>query len=523
MRRPRLNLTLILSALAIASGVLALSGPVNTAVAPEPRHAILVMDTGSRMLTRHPDNLTSFDHARSQAQKLLDELEPEDRVHLVCRQPQGIQALELPRDKARTALGKLVAGVSPGGLRDVLARAEEIDATHADTEIVVYSDRAVKGFRTCRTGVEKTGNVGIVDLSVTPEAVFVRFVNAGPERAVRLEISGTKMTRTLPHGDSSILVERASKEPVDVRILDRDNLPADDRGRSTTLPGRGTLKVSYRGRKSEDLLRILTALPDVSIEETLGPVDVIVVYRGKPGPRTPQALVVIAPDGTRSIPPFELADPVHPVELALDEKHPVTREILYATGEITLGKVVPSTITTASEAAALISAAGKPICSIAEEEDRLTFLMAFDPCDPRCGWSKKPTFVVMMAALFEHIRRTLGGEREQVLRAGEPVDLSGQPGLRHLDGGATLHGAVLQAARPGTETLRSDLGRFEAHFCLLDASSSQNMGEWAPIEERIFSPDRERIRHATPLSWFLTLLCLVFAVGAYTMERFSRA
>jgi len=109
MRRPRLSSSLILSALAIASGALALSAPSIHSAAPEPRHLILVMDTAPRMLTRHSDGRTSFDHAAFAALTQVGALYPSDQVHLVAA---AETQKELSRDAALEAIRGLRAVVS---------------------------------------------------------------------------------------------------------------------------------------------------------------------------------------------------------------------------------------------------------------------------------------------------------------------------------------------------------------------------------------------------------------------------
>jgi hypothetical protein len=516
MRRPRLSPALILSALAVASGVLALSRPSVGAISTEPRDAILVIDTGARMLTRHPDGRTSFEHAIAVAVKRLQELEARDRVHLIAP---GAPVRTLERDAAIRALSGLRAGRARVDRAALAARARELRAARPDAAILALSDRPVAGLATSRTGVAASDNVGIAGLAVEEETLFVRLVNAGPARSVRISIQGAVEEVTVPAGDSALLRPRRAGASLEAAIQTPDNLALDDVARATRLPGRAALTVSYRGRKREDLLRVLTLLPGVRVVEgDADPADAWVVCEAVPDAARPRVLIAVAPP-PGEIPPFRIGDPVSPTRLAFRAEHPAIREILYAQEELRVQE--PREVALPEGASALITAEGKPICAILEGADQFTLAMAFDPFST--SWSKHSSFAVFFAAVFEQIRRWLGGESVRVLVAGEPADLGAIPGLRHLEGeaAAAASGAVV-AEGVGVARFHTDLGPFEAHFNLLRGEVSLNAGEWEPSNAPLFDGRRSTAGTSRPLEGGLTFACLLLALAAFVLERRAR-
>lgn len=521
MRRPRLNAALILSAAAIAAGVAALAGPSLAGLSAEPRHAVLVFDTGPRMGTRHADGRTSFEHAREHAARLISGLAAVDRVHFVARQPGGLQHVEKGRDEAVGHLERLAAGVMPSDLGPPLERAREIAGRWPSAEIVVFSDRPVAGVRFSASGREQSDNAGIVALDAGPERVFVRIANAGPARRIALSVDGRRVELELPRGDGAWVLERApGGGPARVEILESDDLPEDNAAGSSLLPGRGTLRVSYRGRAWNDLLHVLNLIPDIQVIDSVeSPVDVAVTVGMDPGPQQAAALIAISPQ-VPEVPPFKIGPAsAPPTDLVFEEDHPVIREILYHAEEVTAPERRP-----VEGGTPLISAGTVPICAIEEGPGRLTLVMAFDPfkAHPETGqaaWSGRPTFAVFFAALFEHIRKVLGGRHPLVLRAGRPLDLRAYPDLTLLEGDAGLADGFVTAWRPGPVRLQSALGPIDATFNLLDTETTMNAGTWAPLQGALFPEDRSRPERSAPLAGACTALCLVLAAAAMALER----
>lgn len=512
MRRPRLNATLILSALAVASGVLALSRPLLRLASSEPRDVILVVDTGARMLTRHPDGRTSFEHGVATAVDRLQELDARDRVHLLAP---GAPVRTLERDAAIAALRELRPGRARAGMTALAARAREIRAARPDAVILALSDRPVGDLPTSRTGVTASDNIGIAGFAAEPETLFVRLVNAGPGRTVRISIQGTVEEVSVPAGDSALLRPRRADAPLEAAILTPDNLSLDDVARATVLPGRSEIFLSYRGRKREDLLRVLAFLPGVRVVDgDAETADAWVVCEAAPEAARPRVLIAVAPPAGE-VPPFRIGDIVSPTGLSFRSEHPVIREILYAQDEIRIQ--VPREIAVPEGAVALILAEGRPICAIHEGQEGITLAMAFDPF--LGGWSKHSSFAVFFGALFEKIRQQLGGETVQVLVAGEAADLSALPRLRHLDGAAvSVAGGAVLAPEPGRARFQTGLGVFEAHFNLLDGEASRNTGEWAPALSPLFEGPAAARRVVRPMHGGLTLACLLLILAAFFLE-----
>jgi len=301
-----------------------------------------------------------------------------------------------------------------------------------------------------------------------------------------------------------------------VKIVGADNFGLDDVARSTRLPGRDVLEVSYRGRKREDLLRVLTLLPGVRVSESAdGPADVWVVCEAVPEPDRPAVLIAVAPPAGE-VGPFRVGDLIPADKIGLKTDHPVIREIAYA--EAVIRPRTPREVSIPEGAQALIVADGRPILALHEDSKGLTAVMAFDPFADR--WSKHSSFAVFFAALFEHARRRLGGQPDRILKAGEPADFSSCPGLALVEGEeVTLTGGVLSRAAVGPARLRSDLGPLEAHFNLLDGESSMNAGEWDPPLEPLFARETTRTGRPRPLGSTLLVLCILLVIAGTALER----
>lgn len=513
MRRPRLTAALILSALAVASGILALSRPLLRVASNEARDVVLVVNTGAQMLTRHPDGRTSFEHGVATAADRLRELDARDRVHLLAP---GAPVRTLERDAAVQALHELRAGRARVPLAALAARAKEILAARPHGAILAVSDRAVADLPTSRTGVTASDNVGIAGFAVEPESLFVRLVNAGPARTIRISIQGSVEEIGVPAGDSALVRPRRADAPLEAAILTPDNFSLDDEARATVLPGRSEIVLSYRGRKREDLLRILAILPGVRVMDgDAETADAWVVCEALPDGARPRALIAVAPP-SGEVPPFRVGDIVSPTGLTFRAEHPVIREILYAQDEFRIQ--APREIEVPEGAAPLIQAEGRTICAMQEGEEGITVALGFDPFS--AGWSKHSSFAVFFGALFEQIRRRLGGETIRVLAAGEAADLSALPELRPLEGVpvSVAAGAVL-ASEPGRARFQSGLGPFEAHFNLLDGEVSRNAGEWEPALTPLFEGPAAARRVARPLQSGLTLACLLLVAAAFLLER----
>lgn len=523
MRRPRPNLALLLASLAIAAGVLALAEPSLRAQKPLPRYAICVLDTSPRMQTRHEDQRTSFDHAVRSLRRLLRGLEETDRVVLLARQA-GIVMVEGSPARVERTLGEIRAGFCPPDLGGLLAIAKDLRARRKDAEIVVFTDRRIEGVRTSRTGVEKSDNIGIAELSIEGGKLFARIVNAGPPREVTIRWGETEEKLKVPSGDRGFVREWKGAGPVELKLLVGDNLQADNTARGTRVPAPEAVTVSYRGPvKRERLIKALSIQPGVKLVDTPGPVDVVVVCHGAPGAQEAPVLIAIDPTVPK-VGPFSLGEGVQTTRLSFEGADPIVKEILYDAGQIRLKGA--REVTSEEPMRALIRAGegadAKVICAMREEGERMVLVMAFDPFEPPGEWSKRASFAVFFGALFERIRERLGRDSIRVLRAGTPVDLAAVPGLE-VKGEAELRGGVVVAPRPGRVVMESRRGRFEAVFNLLDARVSENVGEWAPFDGPLFDPGRPRVFAKTPLASLFTVLCLLLVLGAFFFSRPRRA
>lgn len=279
---------LVVAALALAMTRTALLGPPS-------RHLILVVDASASMQSTDvwPSRL---EEAKRQAGRLIDRLNPADRVTLIraAAQPQVLVS-RAERVAARGALDALVGGASRTNLRDSLSVAAAMAAQEPGAEINVLSDGEGDDLSTLppipapvkltTVGVDGN-NQAITTLAVRRSLVapfnyvaFVRVANFSPEeaevpmvaaadsqeidrRSLRLPgHSHSEMVISLPVGVHALQVSLLNPNGGLART---DYLPLDDHAR-VELPPEHPLQVQLVSADPRSLKGVLDQLPGLEL------------------------------------------------------------------------------------------------------------------------------------------------------------------------------------------------------------------------------------------------------------------
>lgn len=140
-QRFRRHLLLWLQLLILALLVLAFARPYVTTEAQQARSVVLLLDTSASMGATDVAP-TRFEHARAEAQAILDGLGPSDEAMIVVAGRSTEVLAPFTRDKGalRVALGRARATEAAGSLEEGLRMALSLGRTRAGVEVVVLSD-----------------------------------------------------------------------------------------------------------------------------------------------------------------------------------------------------------------------------------------------------------------------------------------------------------------------------------------------------------------------------------------------
>lgn len=464
MKRPRFSAQLFLQAAAFALGVFAVAQPFVTFFRDEPKHVVVALDTSPRMLTRHRDGKTSFDKAREQVHRLAKDLSADDVVHIFFRQADVVR---IEKRQHRVQLDSLQAGAA-GSFDEVVTRAAETQAQFPGAPLFIVTDRPPRSAwpgTLVLVGSADADNVGIVD--ARPDG-FLRLVNTGAQREIRIAIDGSERAVRVPAGSSSLLVGKPVR---DVRILDDDSLPEDNAVRASDLPGLGDIPVSIVGKELKpSLMRALQAIPGVQRVPSGGEVRI---------------LSGVEVDWTREKNAFILLPLIDSYEVRqVRFKH----HALLDAG-LPLSQIAPHQAETVNGGSTLMTDQNdRPIAAVMETPDSVTLALGFDPYSDQ-PVEKLTWLPILLARYFELIAAR---------RANSPVPVFVRAGTR--------------VPMIGTSTQ----GRWTIHAAILDEGQSVNRGEWnVPGSYALEQKTRQK---ATPVG-----LDLAFLVGAAVLLALAYA
>lgn len=518
-RRLLPHMSLVLQALAICAGSLALCRPTFGGEVLSSAWLCIVVDTSASMATRDVgEEDTRMERAREALYSLSSTLGPGAQMVL-------IEAGEVPVVRALPSydareLARVIDGVdvSSAGcdLRGALDLASERlrDAPGA-SRLVIISDAAMDGelnvtadvdVEFIRLGAEEVRNLAIVDADIRASSdrdeVFVRLMSTSTVEEVAFvtvsDPSGRDLSsrRVTVPAEGTESIQLTIERPTDADGLSApvlhiklggatgawsDALALDDEVFVST-PGSRRLPVILVGSPPPPLRRVLRS--DAAIElfqadlETLEEAAVeapgaLHVYSGAVPAAPPTGdSWVIAPEGERVF-EFELGEEVEaPRIVTWRDEDPRLRFL--DLGDVLLGRsrsVVGGDV--------LISAQHGDVVSTLSRPAGETTLLAFDPSDGT--WPREASFVIFFRNLLERARdrRAAGGippgSLGQPLQIPARVDGDVRVESSRASASVTPRGGVALvevAARPGLFRVSDELGPRVAVRNLVDAKES---------------------------------------------------
>jgi len=495
-QRLRPHLSLLLQALVLVAGAIALARPAGAGQIPAGARLAVVVDASSSMAAVE-DGESRMDRARALARSYARDLPSGGAMMLVAAgaEPEVLAAPTADRVRLESALDRLDVGGPGADLEAAVAlAAERLRDAPDGSRIVVLTDAAITGTiplaASVPVEVSRIGGAAVnhaviaLDVRARPAEgaadradVFVRVARYG-------EGSGDVRIRAVTEGGAELGARRVTLEdgaPLGVVIT--ADLPPDAAARGSFVrvsvepvggedalalddvavapsPAARRLPVFLVGDAPGAVRRVLAADREVELYETSlsrlaardddAPVlDGLFVYCGEaPDDAPPGDSVVVAPGGD-AVFGVALGAPVErPTIVSWEEADARMRFVRF--GDVHLGAARP--IASASVQPLLTTDAGPVIASLARPDGETT-IVALDPADG--DWATRPGFVVFFRNLLERARhrRAAGGIGEGALGAPlrVPVRGDGAVVVRTPSGAtrrATARGGVAVVAVP---------------------------------------------------------------------------
>ncbi|MDH5491097.1 MAG: VWA domain-containing protein [Myxococcales bacterium] len=527
------HLSLLLQALALLLGALALSRPVGAGGLPSGSAIALVVDTSASMGARDPRAQSRLELARREGAAISSSLPPGGRAMIVQAGPEPQVLTPLTADGAalERGLDALELGGGSADLEAALSLASErLRGAAEGSRILLFTDGAqdgrlrIDGYHApieLRTlGGVSLSNTAILSLDVRarPSAerpdradVFVRvarFADTAAEvhitassdagallssRRVRLEAGAREsvvMSVDLPpdaSGRAPFVIARIDETGQEPAARAPDALDLDDLAVAAS-PGGRRLPVILIGATPRSIERALASDPEVELfraelaalarREAQGepPLDGYFVYTGVLPEHAPSGdSLVVAPEGERAFEASLGASLEYPGIVSWDELDPRMRFLSLTDLHLsTLRPIAPET------GRALLTTQGGAAISVLERPDGETTLLGFDP--DRSDWPRRPSFVVFIRNLLERVRdrRAQGGIAAGGL--GESLRVPAQEGetiVVHTPSGRRVEGRargdlalIPVGPEPGIYRIESEGRTRYALRNLLDAAES---------------------------------------------------
>ena len=571
------QLSLLLQALVIVAGALALARPAGVGSAPRGARVALVVDVSASMGAREGDR-RRIDRAAAVGLGLADQLPAGGEMMLIEAGAQPVVRSPFVRDvtQLQRALQSLTIRGARADLEGAVALASErLKGAPAGSRVVVLTDGAIDGtlaidggvpIEVSRVGQGSLSNSAIVDADARARVgeidradLFARVSHQGAAAAdlfVTARLAGqanaiaSRRIRVEPGATESVIFtvdlspDASARAPVvELSIApadggEADALPEDDLA-VVPSPGRGKLPVFLVGTAPAPVERVVRADPAAEVFLTTlerlaerptdaPPLDGLFIYTGDvPADPPPGDSVVIAPVGERV---FEITageEARAPAVLTWDEADPRLRFTSFR--DVHLARLRP--LEGGAGRALVTTSAGTAIAAIGRTDGETTVL-GFDPA--RSDWPRQPSFVVFFRNLLERARerRAAGGVAPGTL--GEPLRVPAPEGAAVVvttPGGQTLeavsHGGLAIfpiPAEPGVfrATVAGGVERF-ALRSLLDAAESDLTPRLELTEggERVAGALEEAREHAESWPWAAAgvLLFLLLEVAWATRRK----
>ncbi len=529
------HLSLLLQALVLILGALALARPAGAGQIPSGARVAVVIDTSASMAA-HEATGSRLELARAQATAIARALPPGGEMMLVAASADPVVLVPSSHDSAmlERAIEALLPTGGGGALdRAVALAAERLRDAPTGSRIIVLTDGAMDGTIRLESQVpievrtigEALANDAILAVDVRPHptedqpdraeifARVARFADDDHDLWVTASIEGRGLVASrrvhVSHERPSSVVLSADLPPdpdaraavVVVELSSAD--PGDGAGAHATgdalslddvavapSPGARRLPVFLVGGAPDSIRRVLLADRDVDLFATsvadldarrardpdASDLDGVFVFAGRtPSEPPPGDSVVVAPEGD-TVFGASLGPAVRDTRVvSWDEADPLVRFVRFR--DLHIREVRP--ITGASARALLTVEAGTAIAGLSRPDGEIAIL-GFDP--DQSDWPDHPGFVVFFRNLLERARarRAAGGIHPG--RLGEPLRIPAPDGevvvVRAPDGSsesATSRGGVAIVATraiPGVYTAEVGRRRLHALRNLFDAGES---------------------------------------------------
>ena len=453
--------SLLLQALAIIVGSIALARPVSGTAMKVGAHLVVVIDASPSMAALEADGRSRLELAKQRVRSLAARLEEGSSMMLIEADREPVVIAPMTSDRA--VLDRAVAELKPqggsGGLeRSLTLAAERIRGAPTGSRIVLLTDGAtdeelaVDGelpLDVVQVGTEQPSNVGIVDANARARAA------AGPDHAdlfVRLAQDGERpvdafVTARIRGREGLLSSRRITLEPESSQtVVFSVNLPPSDDGQPAVVvleaesvrgqdalrlddrvvlasPGARRIPVVLVGPVPLSVQRVFRADPDVELFATtldalesdeVAALEGLWVYGGQ-APEEPPAGLSLVVDPVAQAFEVEVGEPVERSAIVTwDDDHPLLRFVAYH--DVQLGDM--KALGAQGAQPLLITSEGPAIVSRTRPSGE-SVVIGFDP--DRSNWPDQPSFVVFFRNLLElaRQRRAAGGIPSGEL--GEPL------------------------------------------------------------------------------------------------------
>lgn len=422
------------AAIALIGGLmlLALAGPALRGHANRRRIVVIVLDAGLSMQTREANGQKRLDLARHQAEQLVSQLGPDDRLAVITAglENRALVPLSSYRPTMREALQKVEAADARADLPAALDLARAVASGQQNAEVVLISDRptvAPSSVRAISVGA-RSDNAAITGLKITqptvnnPQATAIITVTNSSSQALRCPLiatfAGKEVARTSidqspgATSEHSLVFATPGSGRVEIALAIDDPLPEDNKVMAQVV--RPTpIRVLLRGSANNAVGRALRVDPELRVTVGRGdprPYDVVVVDEDANAAATTPTLFAVprAVANAREVRADQL--------LIAETSHPLMAG--FAFKDVMLHSFVPLTNVTNSQPVAL--AGGQPVLVAGEDaKTHQRFIEAgWRLSDEMTGFPQRPQFV----AFIGHAVRWLAGrprERSLVAAIGE--------------------------------------------------------------------------------------------------------
>lgn len=569
-QRLRPHLSLLLQALALVAGAVALARPAGAGQVPAGARVAVVIDASASMAARDASGESRLERARREALAMARDLPPDAQMMIIAagREPDVLS----PPTRDRVVLERALEAVAVRGgrvdLEGAAALAAERVRSAPASRVVLFTDAALAGtvaldrdtpVEVRRVG-EPAGNTAITALdaraSPTPERpdraeVFVRVARFGEAADVRVTASvdggeplGARVVRVEGGASASVVLSVELPPGADGRgalvraavetLSGGDALALDDVAVAPS-PAARRLPVFLVGEAPASVRRVLASDREVELfatdlealerrrEEVA--LDGLFVYAGRTPAEPPAGdSVVVAPSGDSAMDAALGPAAAHPLVVSWEEGDARMRFVRF-TG-VHLGAVRP---VRAAAARALLTTDAGPAIAALERPDGETTVVAFDP--DAGDWPSHAGFVVFFRNLLERARarRAAGGVAPSAL--GEPLRVPAPDGSEvrvvtpegHVRVARARGGVAVVEVPPEPGVYRARAGDRErfALRSLLDAEESDLSARATFVRHdgREATVIEEPIEHRESWPWLAALLLVALALEALWATR----